>query len=556
MPKFNEEDFREKVREILNDYKVLYNNSASGLIDDILARINSGTAVSKAVEQALKSTNFQGAYDDAVVNAVYQAACAGFGVLPSMVTSNSEKTIKNKLLSDSWAPDKMNLSHRIHTLDVRNTVVQTIRSSMQKADAVNKIARNLYDGYNNNESDALERTNEIAGNITELKKLALRAVNGDKKLIEQLIKKADKVDDYARSIRSNNLKAAYNDLLDACLSLKQIAIERATKVALEEKTRYLAERIARTEATRAWFDGYIAERQDDSDIWGYKWVLSSRHSRVPFDQCDVCANMDIGFGKGVYPKNKVPKIPRHPHCMCMLEDVFEWEVENKSKDIDTDGARKYLNSLGKNQKINLFGYDGYKAYEHGGDWQRLLIGWDGFNNPVSRLSNDFKLKSFADGKKLTQYELMSLNLIEPTDEFIKELATKHNLPYTIGKGSEERFYADNGKPIYPPNDGARGNIEIVILKTGQKILTRYGRKTGKFVSPDGTTFEQRSLPRDTDVSDYHKYNVISDLPKVEQGIIASWFNKSGGGIQLKLPYTIKELLEQDIIEEVFDSENK
>lgn len=393
MPKFSEEDFREKVREILNDYKVLYNNAASGLIDDILDRINSGIPISKSVEQALKSTNFQGTYDDAVVNAVYQAACAGFGVLPSMVTSNSEKTIKNKLLSDSWAPDKMDLSYRLHTLDVRNTVVQTIRSSMQKAEAVNEIANNLYDGYNSGKG-VLNRTTDIPNDLKRLKQLSLRAVNGDKAAVQEVYAKADNLQKYSQNLKTKNLQAAYKELIDACKSLNEKAIKNAARVALEEKTRYLAERIARTEATRAWFDGYIAERQDDSDIWGYKWVLSSRHSRVPFDQCDVCANMDIGFGKGVYPKNKVPKIPRHPHCMCMLEDVFEWEVEDKSKDIDPDGARKYLNSLGKNQKINLFGYDGYKAYEHGGDWQRLLIGWDGFNNPISRLSkDDFKLKN-------------------------------------------------------------------------------------------------------------------------------------------------------------------
>ena len=109
--------------------------------------------------------------------------------------------------------------------------------------------------------------------------------------------------------------------------------------------------------------------------------------------------MDVGYGKGIYPKHKVPSIPRHPHCMCMLEDVFLWE--RKGKRIKPEGARRYIDSLDEKRKGALFGDAGLEAYEKGSDWQKLLRGWDGFKKPKSRLSaGDFKfdLQLFAGGK--------------------------------------------------------------------------------------------------------------------------------------------------------------
>jgi hypothetical protein len=399
---FKQSTFKNKVREILKKYKVSYDSAAETLIADILQRINAGNPVSKSVDEALRETGFQGAYQEAVSEAVYLAACAGFGVLPEQVTDKATTAIKQKLLSDSWAPDDMSLSRRLHTLDVRNKTVQTIRSSMQKMQSMKEMAMELYDGYNS--GNGIIKSAGLSDKLADICDLAVRAAQGDKDLVAEVRKKAQRLQRSVDNLKTEDLKAAYSDFAKACSGneLNEKVISRAARVAVQEKTRYYAERIARTEAVRAWFDGYIAERQGNSDIWGYRWRLSSRH---PFyDQCDVCAHMNVGYGRGIYPKNKVPSIPRHPHCMCMLEDVFSWE--QKGNEIHPDDAREYIDGLSDAKRMQLFGADGAEKYDAGGDWQELLRGWDGFEKPKSRLSkDDFQLQTLDKNGKIKEMDI-------------------------------------------------------------------------------------------------------------------------------------------------------
>ena len=139
------------------------------------------------------------------------------------------------------------------------------------------------------------------------------------------------------------------------------------------------------------------------------------------------------------------------------------------------------------------------------------------------------------------YWQMYYNFAPPTDAFIAALAEAQSLPYTQGKEGEARFYADDGRPIYPSNDGAVGCILTVALPAGE-VLTRYGAPTGRYVSPAMTTFEQRALPRTTMESDFHIYIVQREIAGVEKGVIAPWFGRTGGGIQYKLPDRISALM--------------
>ena len=137
---------------------------------------------------------------------------------------------------------------------------------------------------------------------------------------------------------------------------------------------------------------------------------------------------------------------------------------------------------------------------------------------------------------------MYYNFAPPTDAFIAELAAEQGVAYTPGKKGEARFYADDGRPIYPSNDGAVGLIVTVTLPSGD-VLTRYGKPTGRYVSPDGMTFEQRALPSTTNEGDFHVYCVERPIDGVQKGKIAPWFGRLGGGIQYKLPDRIVNLME-------------
>ena len=146
-----------------------------------------------------------------------------------------------------------------------------------------------------------------------------------------------------------------------------------------------------------------------------------------------------------------------------------------------------------------------------------------------------------EGQTEPRYWQMYYNFAPPTDEFIAELAAAQGVPYTPGRTGEARFYADDGRPIYPSNDGAVGVIVTVTLPAGD-VLTRYGAPTGRYVSPDGTTFEQRALPSTTREGDFHVYCVERPIEHVEKGKIAPWFGRTGGGIQYKLPDRIVNLM--------------
>ena len=186
-----------------------------------------------------------------------------------------------------------------------------------------------------------------------------------------------------------------------------------------------------------------------------------------------------------------------------------------------------------------------------GKGQRIARDSEGRNIRIPAGMEYYDWKAVYIDKKLTQQDWsdMSLNLKPPSDEFIKLLANKVKLPYTLGKKGEERFYADNGQPIYPMNDGAVGEPVSVTLEPGVELLDRYGANTGRFVSPKGTSFEERALPNSTDVDDYHIFRVKNPISNAQKAVIAPWFGQEGGGIQYKLPERIKQLLGQ-YLEEV------
>ena len=83
----------------------------------------------------------------------------------------------------------------------------------------------------------------------------------------------------------------------------------------------------------------------DADIVAVKFKLSSRHP--VFDICDMYAKADMyGLGAGIYPKDKLPPLPVHPHCLCRYVEVIEGEVDmQQQRDQVQEAGNKWLNSL-------------------------------------------------------------------------------------------------------------------------------------------------------------------------------------------------------------------
>jgi hypothetical protein len=99
-----------------------------------------------------------------------------------------------------------------------------------------------------------------------------------------------------------------------------------------------------------------------------------------------------------------------------------------------------------------------------------------------------------------------------------------------------------GKDIYPANDGFAGEINSLTLKSGD-VVDRYGGTTdrSRFLSPQGTPIEARSLPSDTNLNLYDKFQVVRSFP-VQSGTVAPWFGQPGGGIQYNTQIPINVLV--------------
>ena len=176
----------------------------------------------------------------------------------------------------------------------------------------------------------------------------------------------DKINSLAKNGAPNKaLQAAYNELLEAVQKGNEKAIEKAVEVAVNEKFRYVAERITRTEMAMAWTDGFWAKVQDDDDVVAVKFKLSSRHP--VFDICDMYAKADMyGLGAGIYLKDKLPPLPVHPHCLCWYVEVIEGEVDmQQQRDQVRAAGDKWLNSLPKSRSAQVLGRKGLKAWENG-----------------------------------------------------------------------------------------------------------------------------------------------------------------------------------------------
>jgi hypothetical protein len=97
---------------------------------------------------------------------------------------------------------------------------------------------------------------------------------------------------------------------------KAEAIDEAVKWWMYDKQLYYLKRIVRTEMADAGHQAVLAATRDDQDIVGYWWRLSSGHPEA--DICDYYAGIELGLGKGVWPKDQAPQHKAHPHCMCLI----------------------------------------------------------------------------------------------------------------------------------------------------------------------------------------------------------------------------------------------
>lgn len=482
--------------------------------------------------------------------ALVEAAAYAYGIVPTMLTKAQVESMGEEL-AGKWDESGMTLSEKLHGVGVkmRGAIVSTLQEQMRRNKTWTEAARALYDGYGDDGQNVYNGGKDIISrqDLPKYLQKVREATGNDLQALAEQRQAIDNINRLAKNGAPNKaLQAAYNKLLEAVQKGNEKAIEKAVEVAVNEKSRYVAERITRTEMARAWADGFIAKMQKDADIVAVKFKLSSRHP--VFDICDMYAKADMyGLGAGIYPKDKLPPLPVHPHCLCRYMEVIEGEVDMKQqRDQVREAGDKWLNSLPESRRAQVLGRKGLKAWEDGEDWRKYMRGYAGLREAESRLSG-IKLQLHA-GKKSNE-ELMAENLVPPTDEFIESIAKKYGMTYTKGKKGEDRFYSDDGKPIYPPNNGAIGKEEKTVLPKGT-VVSRYGSNRGKYTSPDGTSLGERSLDKKTRYdNELHRFKLTEEFECIE-GVVAPWFDQVGRGIQYKFSKSIEQLIKEGVLIEI------
>lgn len=147
----------------------------------------------------------------------------------------------------------------------------------------------------------------------------------------------------ASALKTSALKAGYMQALDALLNgAGQQALEKALWVAVQERYRYFANRIAQTELHRAHTKQLAEEYAAWADLEVVEYRLSHTHPEP--DICDLFAHQDLyGLGAGRYPKDKAPAPPLHPFCRCLLRPVLG-ELAGGQAELK-NGAADYLRTL-------------------------------------------------------------------------------------------------------------------------------------------------------------------------------------------------------------------
>lgn len=307
--------------------------------------------------------------------------------------------ITDRLFTHSWTPDGLTLSERTThaSILVREMVARTISEQIKKSASYRQASLAIFDGYR---QGGIIPVQDVPKYLQETIVAARHAGIPRNELMKALKPIRRQIEKGTTA----GMRAAYSQLVDALEDQNEKALNKAIYTATQERTRYFADRIARTEMARAYQDGFLLKWDNNDDCVAYQWKLSGRHPR--YDICDLYAKANLyGMGAGVFPKDKVPRLPAHPHCMCFLKPVIRGMIDNETPiDRIEEGGREYLDSVDLHHRQMLLGVHGVKDVMGGKvSWTQKARGYGGKKidsrlSPNESQSDILKKKTFEELK--------------------------------------------------------------------------------------------------------------------------------------------------------------
>ena len=390
---------RAQLEEILARNQKRTRALAGEIADAVLARYKtSSTPTAQLLTEIFREKDVTGRMRKIVGPAVVQSVAAGYGILPSVGFQPPQAAV-DLAMSKQWDPKGMpTLSAQLYGTSqaYRLELEDALRKSFAQAKSVQQAARSIYDGY----QPGLARTGPFAAVIHSAgtPRPQLPQVIRDGVEAASILDPADKIRlkkyagavmAHAEDLKSPALKAAYMRLARQLETSGSRGLDRAVRVATEEKARYHADRIARTESVRAWDASFRARINDDPRVVGIRSRTSSAHKI--FDICDFYATADLyGMGPGCYPKDRAPACPYHPHCTCNRTPIYRKrpsEAPPRAGGPDIDAGARALKGMSESDRRQLLGIHGAKAFAaNPGSWTGSMRHWSGPGGPDPALA--------------------------------------------------------------------------------------------------------------------------------------------------------------------------
>lgn len=283
-------------------------------LDDVLARIRRGETPRDAIEAALAA--FRGPYYALIAQALSEILKASIGVA----------RVK------AWPVGRVTLSQRLyaHHRAISLAAASTIAAHLKGPHSARVLAKTLYDGY-------------------DFKPDTLKVVAALPKYLRVEFDRAR-----AARLKTPALRAAYLEAIrkaEAGAGMEELG--KRLNVALQERNRFFANRIARTELHRARIEQRAVEWMGQEWVKTIRIRLSPRHPKA--DICDYHANADLyGLGPGIYPKAVAPLPPYHPFCFCLISPRGARDPKIKPK-FNPKAERAYLAGLPPEQAARVAG---------------------------------------------------------------------------------------------------------------------------------------------------------------------------------------------------------
>ena len=414
-----------------------------------------GYSVKFAVYQAYKEHPVMQTLQREVAAQIRAEAERGYGdSLPQGIT--------DRLFTHSWTPDGLTLSERTThaSILVREMVARTISEQIKKSTSYRQASLAIFDGYR---QGGVIPVQDVPKYLAETMAIARHASIPR----DEILKMLKPIRRQIEKGTTAGMRAAYSQLVDALEDQNEKALNKAIYAATQERTRYFADRIARTEMARAYQDGFLLKWDNNDDCVAYQWKLSGRHPR--YDICDLYAKANLyGMGAGVFPKDKVPRLPAHPHCMCFLKPVIRGMMDNETPtERIEEGGREYLDSVDLHHRQMLLGIHGAKDVMDGKiSWTQKARGYGG-KKVDSRLSQEGAKSGKIDAKEAIKKQIAATQLdtcsVQDVVSLGKAVCDEHDILGAIGNPAELRTIFANYREMggaLRPEQWAKGSSAV------------------------------------------------------------------------------------------------